>query len=90
LVSTGFHFEGEGRLKVEIDVELAKFVGGSKRYRALLPTEHDGKAIKTSIRLSRVYKLAHKDNASGIGLRLNPEIGHQTPNFINQSSGRKL
>src|SRR5258708_9562974 len=52
LVSTGFHFEGEGRFKVEIEVELAKFLGGSKRYRALLPTEHAGNAINASIRVS--------------------------------------
>ncbi len=90
LVSTGFHFEGKARFKVEVEVELAKFVGRSKGYRPLLPMEHDGNAIKTSIRLGRVHKLAHKGSARRISLRLDPEIGHQTPSFINQSSGGKL
>src|SRR6266702_1140268 len=83
LVSTGFHFEGEGRFKVEVEVELAEFVGRGKRDRALLPMEYDGNAIKTSIRLSRVHKLAHKGSARRISLRLDPEIGHQTSSFIN-------
>jgi len=90
VAAADFDFQSDAWLEIEVKVKFAELVGSCKGDGALAAMEHDGNRIELTLGPAGIYNLAHESEVIGIGLRLDPEIRHETSGLIDQLPGRKL
>ena len=90
VIAAHFDFQSDARLELEVKVKFAELVCRFKGDGAFAAMEYDGNRIELTVRPVGIYNLAGESEVIGIGLRLEPEIRHETSRLIDQLPGRKL